>query len=178
MRRSWLIFSVLVTGCSSAGPYGYSRVYAPLDEEETALEGARELDPVMVQRMPDDWRKAKISVFGVVKSRKDAPNGGAYLTLGMRTVAARNLCDDANESSCRVTVSAREHAVVHAVATLRGGDDLGKTAILPGSLVRVVGHVSDDVDPADGALVIRGDYYRHWPRGEYVTMADSDHMKR
>jgi hypothetical protein len=132
----------------------------------------------MVERMPEAWKKAKITVFGVVKRRTDAKGGGAYITLGMRTVADRNLCDAPDESSCRVTVSAREHAVVHAIARLRSGDDLGNTSILPGSLVRVVGHLTDDVDPSDGALVMRADYYRHWPRGEYVTMADSDHMKR
>ena len=31
---------------------------------------------------------------------------------------------------------------------------------------------------ADGGAVILAEFYRHWPRGEFVTMADSEHMRR
>jgi hypothetical protein len=132
----------------------------------------------MAQRVPEEWKKARVNLFGVVKARKDAPGGGAYLTLGMRTLGTRNLCDEADEATCRVTVSAREHAVVHAVVRLRSGDDLGKLSVQPGSLLRLVGTLGDDVDPADGGPVLRAEFYRHWPRGEFVTMADSEHMRR
>jgi hypothetical protein len=178
MRSLALVCACFVVGCSGAGPYGYSRTYTPLGSEEGALENSREFDPVMAQRAPDDWKKARVNLFGVVKSRKDAPGGGAYLTLGMRTLSTRNLCDEADESTCRVTVSAREHASVHVVVRLRSGDDLGKLSVQPGSLLRFVGRLGDDVDPADGGPVLRAEFYRHWPRGEYVTMADSEHMRR
>lgn len=177
MKKSWSALLLLVAACYSPGRYGYSRVYAPLDAEEDIAESARELDPVMVQRAPDEWRQATISVFGVVKARKEAPGGGAYLTLSMRTLAPRNLCDAAEEDTCRVTVSEREHAVVHAVARLTGEDDIGKHRVAPGSLVRVIGRLADDVGP-DGAPVLSASFVRHWPRGEYVTTADSEHMRR
>jgi hypothetical protein len=178
MRLVALSLAWFLVACSGGGQYGYTRAYSPLDEEEKALENAREFDPVMAQRAPDDWKKARVSLFGVVKARKDAAGGGAYLTLGMRTLASRNLCDEADEDTCRVTVSEREHAVVHAVVRLRSGDDFGKLSVQPGSLLRVVGRLGDDVDAEGGGAVLRADYYRHWPRAEYVTMADSEHMRR
>ncbi len=177
MKLSSFLLCALLAGCSSPGLYGYSRAYSPLDAEEKASQGSREFDPVMAKRMPDEWKKSKVLLFGIVKSRKEAPGGGADLTLGMRALAERNLCDDADESTCRVTVSNREHATVHVVVKLASGDDIGKLSVQLGSLVRIVGHLSDD-SAADGSPVIRAEYYRHWPRGEFVTTADSEHMRR
>lgn len=172
-----LVISLLLGACHAAGPYGYSRTYSPLDAEEEAAEGARELDPVMVERTPEDWRDVTISVFGVVKARKEAPGGNAAITLGMRTLAERNLCDDADEDTCRVTVGEREHAVVHVIVKLSGEDDIGRYSVAPGSLLRVLGRLTDEVGP-DGAKVITAKYHRHWPRGEYVTSSDASHMRR
>jgi hypothetical protein len=172
------IFSLASVGCSSAGPYGYSRDYSPLSAEEDAVEGAREYDPVMVQRDPDDWKKGKVMLFGVVRSRTEGPGGTAYLSLGMRSLAARNLCDDFEEETCRVTVGNKEHAIVHVLAKLGAGDDIGKESIGAGSLVRVVGKLADGVDPEDGTPVLEVQYYRHWPRGFYVTSADASHMRK
>jgi hypothetical protein len=45
-----------------------------------------------------------------------------------------------------------------------------------GSLVRVLGKLTDDVDPQDGAVVIKADYYRHWPRNFFVTTASRPDM--
>lgn len=177
MKLWCLPFACAIVACSSPGQYGYSRAYSPLDAEAKAGEGAREYDPVMAKRVPDEWKKSKIMLFGVVKARKDVAGGGTDLTLGMRALAERNLCDDADESSCRVTVSNREHATVHVLARLASGDDIGKFSVQIGSLLRVVGHLTDDAAP-DGDAVVRADYYRHWPRGEYVTTADSEHMRR
>ena len=52
---------VLCAACSSAGPYGYAPTYTPLDEEETAAEGAKEFDPVMAKRFPEEWRDKPVS---------------------------------------------------------------------------------------------------------------------
>jgi hypothetical protein len=132
----------------------------------------------MAEREPDEWRKSKVWLFGVVRSRSEGPGGAAYLSLGMRTLAARNLCDDFEEETCRVTVSQKEHAVVHALAKLAANDNIGKESVGPGSLVRVVGRLSDSVDPNDGMPVLEVQYYRHWPRGYYVTTADASHMRK
>jgi len=166
-----------LAGCHSAGQYGYARVYAPLSDEEDAAEGAKEYDPVMLEREPANWRGQRVSVFGVVKQRSQAPGGNAYLTLSVRTLATRNLCDQMDEDTCRVTVSDNEFAVLHATVNLRPDDALGKESLAAGSLVRVIGTLTDAVDKTDGMQVLKAGYYRHWPRNFYVTMADRDHMR-
>jgi len=170
--------ALLALSCSSAGPYGYSRTYAPLSDEEDAAENAKDFDPVMAGREKAEWRKNKISVFGVVQKRSEGKNGSAYVSLSVRTLADRNLCDDFAEETCRVTVSEREHATLHALLKLSAADDIGEHSLGPGSLVRVIGKLTDDVDPNDGTPVIAAAYYRHWPRNFFVTTADRAHMQR
>ena len=180
MRRLALALAVplLLIGCHSAGPYGFARTYQPLSAEEAATEGAREYDPVMADRDKDEWRKGTTSLFGVVKSRAPAKDGGAYLTLSMRTLSDRNLCSDFDEDTCRVTVSDHEHATLHATLKLSSADDIGQYSVGKGSLVRVIGKLTDEVDADDGSPVLRVSYYRHWPRHYFVTSADSAQMTR
>jgi hypothetical protein len=178
MRRIAFALPLLVLGCHSAGPYGFSRSYQPLSAEESALGGAREYDPVMAERDKGEWQKGATSLFGVVKSRASSKDGSAYLTLSMRTLSDRNLCTDFDEETCRVTVSEHEHATVHATLKLASEDDMGQYSVGKGSLVRVVGKLTDEVDPDDGAPVLRASYYRHWPRHYFVTTADAAQMTR
>jgi hypothetical protein len=131
----------------------------------------------MIEREPGSWKGQRISIFGVVKQRSTAPGGKAYLTLSVRTLATRNLCDQMDEDTCRVTVSDNEFATVHAMVKLRPEDDLGKSSLAAGSLVRVIGKLTDDVDKTDGMQIMQAGYYRHWPRNFFVTMADRDHMR-
>jgi hypothetical protein len=181
MRRLALalpLLTLISTGCHSAGPYGFARSYQPLSAEQDAMEGAREFDPVMAERDKDEWKKSTVSLFGIVKARSSAKDGGAYLTLSMRTLSARNLCDDFDEGTCRVTVSEHEHATIHAIAKLSSEDEVGEHSLGKGSLVRVVGKLTDEVDPDDGASVLRVSYYRHWPRHFYVTTAMAPGMTK
>src|SRR5215471_16317917 len=172
MKASALGFAVLLlSACSSAGPYGHSQVYSPLDEEESAAQGAADFDPVMAKRSPEKWKGKTVSLFGVVLARTPGTGGNAEVKLSVRTLEPRNLCDSSDEDTCRVTVSDREHAVVHALLHLATEDDIGEHSLGPQSLVRVVGSLSDDVDPSDGEPIIVAKYYRHWPRGFYVTTA-------
>lgn len=168
----------LTAACSSAGPYGYAPTYTPLDDEETAAQGAKEFDPVMAKRFPEEWRDKPVSVFGVVTNRTEGAGGGTRLTLSVRTLATRNLCDEGGDATCRVTVSDREHAVVHTVVKLRSGDDIGEKSVGVGSLVRVIGKFTDVVDNDDGNPIINGSYYRHWPAHTYVTTAAASYMRR
>jgi len=176
--RSWLLASGLlfVCACHSAGPYGFSRTYSPLDAEEDAAEGAREYDPVMVERDKAEWKKGKISVFGIVNKRAQGPAGTAYVSLSVRTLEQRNLCEELDEETCRVTVGEREFAVVHAQLKLAPSDDIGEKSLNRGSLVRVVGKLTDEVDPEDGTPVLKAEYYRHWPRNLFVTTASRPDM--
>src|ERR1700724_3851859 len=88
-----LLFGALLVGCHGAGPYGHSPKYVELDDETAAAAGAREYDPVMVQRKPDEWRAGKTTLFGVVLNRTAGPSGQALLKLGVRRVEVRNLWD-------------------------------------------------------------------------------------
>ena len=170
--------SLLGSGCHGAGPYGHSPHYAPLSDEEAAAAGAREYDPVMAERQPDQWRHGKVSLFGVVQKREPGPGGQAKLTIGVRRLEPRNLCDNENDDdSCRVTVSDRDFGVVWALVSLRGDDDVGPRSVGPRSLVRVVGTIGQDVSPT-GAAVVHAQYYRHWPAFTYVTRASASEMRQ
>ena len=179
MIRGLVLSLVLVAGCRSAGPYGYAAQYTPTGGETEALTGAREYDPVMFARQPDAWRKSKTALFGLVTGRAPGPGGQAYLTLSVRKLETRNLCSNgSDEDTCRVTVSDRDFGIVHVLAALRPEDDMGEHSTGVGSLVRAVGVFGEDVDPADGAPVLRASFYRHWPRYFYVTRSSADLMRQ
>jgi hypothetical protein len=177
-RVAVVLVGLSLSGCNSAGRWGFSRVYSPASEEEDSANGAREYDPVMIAREPESYRGAMLSVFGIVTERAQAKGGSAYLTLSMRTLAERNLCESADEQTCRVTVSDREYAVVHAIVKLAPGDDIGPESLQVGALVRVIGKLSDNVDGTDGMPALVASYYRHWPRNYFVTTASATHMRR
>lgn len=167
------------TACGGGGRYGYAPSYAPFGDEEAKAAGAREYDPVMYAREAETWRKSNVSLFGVVTARSPGPGGAAYLTLSVRRLEPRNLCSNANdESTCRVTVSDRDFGVVHALVKLAPEDEVGEKSAANGSLLRIVGRFGEDVDPGDGAPVVRADFYRHWPRHFFVTKANADVMRQ
>jgi hypothetical protein len=164
--------------CHGAGLYGHAPKYVELDEETASAADAREYDPVMWERQPDQWRRAKIALFGVVESREVGPGGQAKLKLSVRRLEPRNLCDrDSDDDSCRVTVSDKDFGVVSALVSLRGDDDVGPRSVGPKSLVRVVGAIGQDVSPT-GAPVMHAAWYRHWPAFYYVTRASARDMRQ
>jgi hypothetical protein len=180
MKRTPLLLLVFlgITGCAGAGPYGHSPKYVPLGDEEKAVTGATEYDPVMYGRQQEEWRKKQVVAFGIVTNRGTG-QGAAYLTLSVRRLEPRNLCDNANDDdSCRVTVSDAEFGVVHAIVALQGEDDVGEHSVGVGSMLRIVGGIGEDVDPNDASPVIRVKYYRHWPRGFYVTKQAASVMRQ
>ena len=176
---AFFVFSVLTwCGCSSAGPYGFSRDYTPLSAEETALQGSERYDPVMSKRLPDEWRSKKLDVFGVVLARAEGRDGLADLTLSVRRLAARNLCEEADEATCRVTVGDQELARVHALIQLGQSDSVGNDRVQPRSLVRVIGKLEDQPNKEDGSDVLLAAYYRHWPAAHFVTEQARSYMRR
>jgi hypothetical protein len=181
-RADRLAFVVAVSAsalasCHSAGLYGHSKVYAPLSAEERALGGSKEYGAVS-ERAPGKSKDRSSWLFGVVTNRGSGTGGAAYLALSIRALQLRNLCESDDEDSCRVTVSEREMGRVHALVALASEDDMGQESVGLGSLVRIVGTMSDDLDPNDGTPIVRASYYRHWPRGFYVTTKASSFMKR
>jgi len=173
------VTALAVAGCRSAGPYGYAAQYTATSDEQAATTGTREYDPVMYGREPEAWRKSRTALFGLVTGRAPGPGGAAYLTLSVRKLETRNLCTNANdEDTCRVTVSDRDFGIVHVLAALRPDDDMGEHSMGVGSLVRAVGSFGEDVDPKDGAPILRATFYRHWPRYFYVTRSSADLMRQ
>jgi hypothetical protein len=181
-RPSRLAVAVLaltaLTGCG-AGPYGHSPRYVELSDETAASAGAREYDPVMVGRQPEEWRKGALTLFGVVLGRSPGAGGQAMLKLGVRRLEPRNLCENEHDDdSCRVTVSDKDFGIVYALVQLRGDDDVGPRAVGQKSLVRIVGTLGQDVSPSDGAPVVHASYYRHWPMYFYVTRSSAPNMRQ
>lgn len=169
----------LVAGCRSGGPYGHAPRYEALSDEERAVAGAREYDPVMYGREPDKWKSGRSTFFGVVTARAPGAGGGAYLTVSVRRLEPRNLCANGNdEDTCRVTVSDKDFGVAHVHVRLVGEDDVGDKSVGVGSLVRVVGRFDQAADGGDGAPVLRADFVRHWPRHFYVTQSSAEHMRQ
>jgi hypothetical protein len=179
-RRSsrWSALVTLALACGSAGPYGYSRVYTPTSDEEAAMSGAERYDPVMARRLPQEWQAKKLELFGVVEARAEGRDGLADLTLSVRRLAARNLCEAGEEDTCRVTVGDQELARVHALVKLRQEDAIGPKDLKQQSLVRVVGKLEDHVNKEDGADVLVASYYRHWPAAQFVTEQARTYMRR
>jgi len=171
--------SMTLMGCHDPGQYGHAPHYAPLSDEEGAAAAAREYDPVMFQRQPEEWRARPTVLFGTVTQRTAGPSGTAFVKLSVRRLEPRNLCANANdEDSCRVTVSEKDYGVVTAAVSLKGEDDVGARSVAGGSLLRVVGTFGQEVDPQDGSPVIRATFYRHFPRNYYVTSASSELMRQ
>jgi len=178
MRPVAVTLGLLALSCGSAGAYGHSQTYSSLGDEEDAAAGATDYDPVMAKRSPEKWKGKSVSAFGVVLQRGAGPGGANEVKLSLRTLEKRNLCESSDEDTCRVTVSEHEHGVVHAMLHLKTEDDIGEHSMGPGSLVRVIGMLADAVDPSDGEPVVQAKYYRHWPRGFYVTTADRKYMRQ
>jgi hypothetical protein len=170
--------ALAATACHSAGPYGHSKVYAPSSDETRAVGANKEYDALLAGRGLDKVKGHPFWAFGVVTARSAGSGGAAYLALSLRTLQLRNLCESTDEDSCRVTVSEREMGRVHALVALAAEDDMGQDGVGLGSLLRVVGTVGEDLDPADGTPVLRASFYRHWPRGAYVTTRSAGVMKR
>jgi hypothetical protein len=174
----FLATMVCAAGCHGAGAYGHAPRYVEIDDEASVASGAREYDPVMAERQPDKWQKAKITLFGVVESREVGRGGQARLKLGVRRLEARNLCEsESDEDSCRVTVSDKDFGAVWALVSLRGDDDVGPQSVGPRSMLRIIGTIGQEPS-ANGAPVVHATWYRHWPAFYYVTRASAGDMRQ
>ena len=163
--------------CSGPDQYGFSRLYSPLTSEKVALKNATEYDPIMLQRFPQKWHRKQVQLFGIVK-QSSQHNGSTRLTLSLRSLATRNLCNTQEENTCRVTVGDREHVVIQTDLRPSQGSTADPNQIQPGSLVRVVGQITRfPKDPKVPAL-IAATYFRHWPKHFFVTTDASSYMLR
>jgi hypothetical protein len=165
---------LFLTGCASSGPYGYARQYRALPEESAALADSQDYDAVMAQRHPDAWAVRPIQLFGVVENSRESEEGGYSLLLSVRRLEARNLCEEDDERSCRVTVTARNFGKILVHVELKEQDIKGTKAIKVGSLLRVVGKL----DPMSEMPKMTASYYRHWPENQYVDSDAHSYMRK
>lgn len=177
LRSIWAVSLFVCVGCAGAGQYGYARTYVPLSEERAWVERAEEPVYDEVRRMPDQYRDRPISFFGVVTSIT-TEGSTSRVSMQVRTHQERHLCEDESESTCRVTVNARDGGPFTAIMTLRPDDVGGENRVQANSLLRVFGTVVPGEYDAEGGPVLRAAYYRHWPRGQYVTTNAAGAMRR
>lgn len=167
-----------LAGCASGGRYGYARTYVALDDEASWVTRAEEPVYDELRRSPEPFRGRVVSFFGTVQSVGRGTSGPWRLALQVRTHQERHLCEEESESTCRVTVSARDGGAFTAVVNLRPEDADGENRLQTNSLVRVFGTVVPGEYDPEGGPVIQVQYYRHWPRGQYVTTASAESMRR
>jgi len=167
---------LLVAGCG-AGQYGFSQTYETLSDEDDFAEGAQEAVYEDVKRDPAGFRSQNVGWFGIVTTVEAGPGGASLVHMTHRIHQERHLCSDETASSCRVTVSERASGPWTAVLTIRVEDQVGVDRLATGSLLKVYGAPNGEFD-AEGGPVLAVRYYRHWPRGAYVTTADRGRMRR
>ncbi len=173
------VLCAALSACGGAGRYGYAQTYVPLSDESSWAERAN-ADAVYdeVRRMPESYAGQTLAFFGVVTDVTPGQGGATRVALQVRTHQARHLCEDETERSCRVTVSARDGGPFTAVITLRPEDVQGENRLQVFSLVRVFGRLVPGEYDDRGGPVLAVEYYRHWPRGEYVTTEAAAAMRR
>ena len=171
-----LLSFVLLAACGGGGQYGFTREYEPLSDEDDYAEREQRVPYEDIRRDPEDYRSSLIGWFGVV-TEVDSSGERATVRMTHRIHQARHLCADERESSCRVTVSDRQSGPFTARVALSAEDRNGQERVWTGSLLRVYGHPTGEFDE-DGGPVIDAEWYRHWPRGKYVTTGAAASMRR
>ena len=159
------------------GEYGFARTYAPLGAEGTHFEQAQQPTYQDLVREPNKYKEVEIGWFGVVSGVAAGKNGRTRLTLSLRAHQARHLCSEESSASCRVTVSEASLATFTADIALSSSELNGKDRVWPGSLLKLYGYYTGEYSEETGP-VIDVVYYRHWPRGTYVTTAARGAMRR
>jgi hypothetical protein len=177
MRRVTPLAALVLLGCAS-NPYGYAPEYAPLSAEEPYFEQGRAAGYEEVRRDPAGYSEPLVAWFGVVQRVEPiAGSGKTLVSMQLHFHQARHLCADQFDSSCRVTISERQGGPFSARIALRPEDQGGRDRVYAGSLLKVYGKVAPDYDQ-DGGPILEAEYYRHWPRGTYVTTSRRGNMRR
>ncbi|MBI5500749.1 MAG: hypothetical protein HY907_10945 [Deltaproteobacteria bacterium] len=178
MRRTTpAILLLAALGCGG-NPYGYARYYIPFGEEDTYAAAAIEPPYTDVVRDPGAFADETLGWFGVVREVLPQDDGSVLVRMSQRPHVERHLCSARSEDSCRVTVSERDAGPFSVRLRLRPGPDSeGENRVQWESLLKIYGRPGGDYDSTGGPL-LDVDYYRHWPRGQYVDTTASPVMRR
>jgi hypothetical protein len=177
--RTWIpmLLALLAIACGS-NPYGYAPEYAPLGDEEPYFERGKAHSYEEVRRNPAAYADETIAWFGVVNGVEPRGKGGeVQVAMTLHFHQPRHLCADQFDSSCRVTISEKQGGPFSARITLRPEDQSGRDRVYAGSLLKIYGTPVSDYDE-EGGPILQGAYYRHWPRGTYVTTGRAVNMRR
>ncbi len=169
--KAWAGLWVGLAACGTPSPYGYARTYVPSNAETQAQAKSRDLDLVMARRQPEQWAGQPVSFHGVVSVVSER-QGILEMELSLRRLQRRNLCRDASEESCRVTVSDKAFGTVRVKARI----DPASEPVQAGSLLRVIGRFEPPTQ--DEPPSVNATFYRHWPAEHYVTTAARKYMRR
>jgi hypothetical protein len=177
MRLLIAFAALMLFGCAS-NPYGYAPTYEALSDEEPYMESGIEQSYEDVRRDPSTHQSDLLAWFGTVDDVKAVPGSNRVLVaMSLHFHQDRHLCTDQFDSSCRVTISEKTGGPFSALLELHAEDKSGRDRLYGGSLVKVYGHVTPEYDERGGPI-IKADYYRHWPRGNYVTTTRASNMRR
>jgi len=166
-----------VLGCGG-NPYGYARYYEPADDEETYAAQAVEPTYTDVLRDPGGYGSLLIGWFGVVREVVPQEDGSVLIRMSQRPHVERHLCSSRSDSSCRVTVSERDAGPFAVRLRLHTGSDTeGENRVQRESLLKIYGRPSGDYDSTGGPF-LSVDFYRHWPRGQYLDTTAQSVMRR
>jgi hypothetical protein len=175
------LFALSVTHCAGAGRYSYAREYVFLSDERAFAERVDESAVYdEVRRMPDRFNDRLLSWWGIVTDveRPASASAPTRITMQLRTHQARHLCEDETDASCRVTINDRDGGSFTAIVQLQPDDFEGENRVQPLSVLRVYGTVIQGEYNREGGPILRAQYYRHWPRGQYVTSSAAGAMRR
>lgn len=176
---AFVVTGAVASGVAGCGPnlYGYARHYEPLDEEE-ALANSPDPTYLEVQRDPAAFSDVTIGWFGVVREAIPQDDGTTLVRMSQRVHQERHLCFERSESTCRVTVSERDSGPFSVRVRLQpGSDSEGTNRVQRESLLRIYGRVTGDYDE-NGGPFLSVQYYRHWPRGQWVDTSQQAVMRR
>jgi hypothetical protein len=170
------LIAACLFGCGG-NPYGYAPEYAPLSDEDPYYDKGVEMSYEEVRRDPLGNQAQTIAWFGTVTDVQPGASGQSKVAMDLRFHQERHLCTDQFDDSCRVTISQKTGGPFSALITLRPEDRDGRDRLYAGSLVKIYGQVTTDYDDRGGPI-IKAAYYRHWPRGQYVTTGRAVNMRR
>ena len=180
-RPPWLGLVLVLGLCWFAGcgggSYGFSRTYQPLAGEQRHFDQARQLTYQDLVREPNAYKTVEVGWFGVVNELRNLSDGRTRLLLTLRSHQARHLCADESKSSCRVTISEAGLGTFSADLKLKASELEGQERVWHGSLLKIYGMPTGEYSEETGP-VLEVTYYRHWPRGYYVTTAQRSAMRR
>ena len=169
-----MVLAICLAACGGS-PYGHSRNYENYGDEGEQLKGTSDAKFGEVSAHPEEFVGTRVAWFATVDNIEKRTDGKFNVFLSYRELQPRNLCRDRTDESCRVTVSDRVFGEFVAVMELSTEELAGETGIHSASLLRVIG-------PVEGArgskVVVRAQWYRHWPFHYYVTTGASQTMRR